>query len=376
MKLICDTKRLAEAFALVATVAPTRSPKEILRNVRLDATREGISLSATDMELAIRVTVPNVDVSKTGSVLLPVAKTAAILRETSEETIAIENRNGKTNLIGSRSKFTLLSESPDEFPVVNGDIGEKYHEIDAARLALLFHRTSFATDQDSSRYALQGVNLESDGNKLIAVATDGRRAVWAESAAVMVGEHCIKTGTAIIPLPATRVIERACLGSRKGTAQIAVSLNDIVVQLPDCVLISRLVEGRYPNWRQIIPREEPQAIVTVPNGQLLNAVRQAAIATSSESRGMDFRLGESLLTLEARSAEVGESSVEIPVMSDLLGDGPLVLRLDPRFVQDFCRVMGLEETLTISVLRENAPVRITSTDGYETVIMPMAASEH
>jgi DNA polymerase-3 subunit beta len=120
MKISCDREQLLQAFQTVAAVAPSRSPKPILQNVKLDVTEDGASLTATDLEVGIRHAVGGVDVQAPGSVVLPVTRFGSILRESADQTIHIESDGNGATIRGERSRFQLPAENPAEFPPVGG----------------------------------------------------------------------------------------------------------------------------------------------------------------------------------------------------------------------------------------------------------------
>lgn len=177
MKITCDREKLASAFQLAASVAPARSPKEILQNVRITATGKSLLLTATDMEVGIRLQITDgVEIEAEGSILMPVQRTMAILRESTDESLRIAAVDTQIHITTSRSKYRLPAANPDEFPqVTTFDDVEAYHEIPTRLFREMVRRTVFATDADSSRYALGGVLLELEGESVIAVGTDGRR---------------------------------------------------------------------------------------------------------------------------------------------------------------------------------------------------------
>jgi DNA polymerase-3 subunit beta len=372
MKVICNARKLTDAFLLAASVAPIRSPKEILRNVKVTASQGELRLSATDCEIAIEVRVTeDVETLKPGTVLLPVGKTSMILRENTDESITIETFDTKAVMTASRSKFQLLTESPDEFPMFDSHIGAAYHELPARSLAAMIHRTVFATDDDSSRYALGGVNIEADQATLIAVGTDGRRLATCSAPATSEGGHLIDQGKVIIPSRASKLIERALSLRQDDLVRITASLNDVVVETDQCIIYSRIVEGRYPSWRQVIPQAKDYSTIQVFNGSFLAAVKQAAIATSQDSQGIDLTFGDGEIKIDAATAEVGEASVTTVASTDM-EEGPVTLKADNRFIREFCQVVDLEASVQIQVTNSSSPMMFVTDDGYRYVVMPMA----
>ena len=369
MKIICQRESLTNAFTLAASIAPTRSPKEILMNVKVMAANGKITLTATDMEVGIRLDLEEgVEVETEGTALLPVQRMMAILRENTDPTLSIETDASGIRVTGSRSKFRLPGSNPDEFPPVSGFEEDKYHVIPIRLFREMVKRTVFATDAESSRFALGGVLLEMEGNQVIAVGTDGRRLARMQGSGEAVGGHQTSGSSTIVPTRAIQLIERA-LNDRDETVDVAARSNDLLVRTQRGVIYSRLVEGRYPNWRQVFPKRESAVQIDMTVGPLFSALRQAAIVTDHESRGINFTFADGTLKLEASTAEIGESQVELPIAYDA---APITLTLDHRYVADFCKVLDNELNFILEIESSSTPALLTTDDGYGYVIMPMA----
>jgi DNA polymerase-3 subunit beta len=372
MKITCERETLLHAFQTAASVAPSRSPKPILQNVKLEVNDGKGILMGTDLEVGIRIEVEGIAVEAPGSVVLPISRFGNILRESSDEKLVVESDGRKIQVCGQRSQFQLPSENPDEFPAVGLFDETRYHEMPARFFREIIRRTVFATDTESSRYALGGVLLELTGDHITAVATDGRRLARQEGPAKSVGEHQ-STGdrTTIVPTRAMQLLERA-LGDKEDVLQLSARENDVLVKSGRVVMYSRLVEGRFPKWRDVFPRRENTQKIELSVGPFYAAVRQAAIVTSDERRGVDFTFSQGKVVLAAHGAEYGESHVELPIAYD----GPeVVITLDPRYLNDFLRVLNPEATLLME-LRDAESAAVASTDdGYAYVIMPLARDQ-
>jgi DNA polymerase III subunit beta len=369
MKLMCDREQLLSAFQTAAAVAPSRSPKPVLQNVKIEAGKEATVLLATDLEVGIRIKVLGLEVEAPGSALLPIARVGAILRESSSDSkLLIETNQQGTVIKGERSEFKLPAENPDEFPSVAAFSDAKYHEVPARLFRELVRRTLFATDNESSRYALGGVLVEMAEKRIIAVGTDGRRLAKMEGPATSVGGHSNADMMTIIPARAMQLMERAFTDADE-QVQIAARANDVLVRTPRVTIYSRLVEGRFPKWRDVFPQRQDVQKIELPVGPFYGAVRQAAIVTSEESRGVDFTFAEGMCVLAARAAEVGQSHVELPVSYN----GPSVsITLDPRYLSDFLKVLDPEKTFTLELKDAVSAAVCHTDDGYGYVIMPLA----
>jgi DNA polymerase-3 subunit beta len=368
MKISCDREQLLQAFQTVATVAPARSPKPILQNVKLDVSADAANLTATDLEVGIRHSVGGVDVQAPGSVVLQVTRFGSILRESTDQTLHLESDGNGVSIRGERSQFNLPAENPAEFPPVADFAEASYYEAPARLLRELIRRTVFATDNESSRYALGGVKLEFDGGEVTAVGTDGRRLAKMTGPIGLHGEPAAVQQNTIVPTRAMQLIERAVAPS-DAEVQLAIRGNEFLVHSPRATISARLLEGRFPEWRKVFPERGAGEQIELAAGPTHAAVRQAAIVTSEESRGIDFTFGGGSLVLAGRAAEVGQSRVELPIGYD---GREITITLDPRFVIDFLKVLDAEKTFTLE-LRDGESAAVCSTDdGYGYVIMPLA----
>ncbi|MCP4191506.1 MAG: DNA polymerase III subunit beta [Planctomycetaceae bacterium] len=368
MKIKCERDKLLAAFQVAAGVAPSRSPKPILQNVKIEAADNAAVLMATDLEVGIRIDIAELEVEVPGSALLSVAQFNSILRESSDETLRIEADEHGVVVSGDRSKFKLAAGNPAEFPNVPEFEETKYHEVPARLMKELIRRTLFATDTESSRYALGGVLLEMENDRIIAVGTDGRRLAKMEGPATGVDGHATGDAMTIVPSRSMQLIERA-LSDGDAEIRIASRGNDFLVKSPTVTITSRLVEGRFPRWRDVLPQRPEAAHIEISVGPMHSALRQAAIVTSVDSRGIDFTFGNGSLVLCGLTADVGESHVELPIPYD--GE-EITLCLDHRFVSDFLKVLDQEKVFTLNILDTDSAALFETGDGYGYVVMPLA----
>lgn len=360
------------SFLLAAMVAPTRSPKEILQKIKLTVTESSAYLEATDMEVAIRLDVTGaVEDSQPGSVLLPTARMGAILRESSDETITIETDGTGTKVSGLRSKYRLPGQEPDEFPATRAFPDNGHYEVNARAFATALKRTVYATDPESSRYALGGVKIEIDeAGAMQVVGTDGRRLSHVQIPHVEKVGELEMPAQVILPTRAATFVERMIANNSSVDAvAINASHNDIWVQAGETSLSARLVDGRYPTWRQVIPNEADHVTIDIAAGSLATAIKQAAITTDNESRGIDFEFFDDWLTIRSSASEIGDSEIRHVIAYQ--GE-KLVSTMDLRYVLDFCKVVDAEDVVTISVAPGTKPVVFRTEGGFLNVVMPMA----
>jgi len=371
MKLTCEREKLLHGFQTVAGIAPSRSPKAILQNVKLEATSGHVTLVATDLEVGIRTELSGFEVEADGDVLLPIGRFGAILRESPDEKLLMESDGRKILVRGAQSEFQLPAADPDEFPTVSAFEEQVYLTLPVRFFREMIRRTVFATDTESSRYALGGILMEVSPEGITAVATDGRR-LARQQGPVEVGEGYQGSENAtIIPSRAMTLMERA-LTDNEDNVMLAARENDVLVKSQGVTIYARLVEGRFPKWRDVFPRMDDALQLEIAAGPFFAAVRQAAIVTSEDRRGVEFTFGEGRILLAGHGAERGESHVELPIAYD---GAEVRVILDPRYLNDFLKVLEPDKVFTLAIKDPESAVVCTTDDGYAYVIMPLAADQ-
>jgi len=290
----------------------------------------------------------------------------SILRELRDDSVDIEATADAIWIRSASSEFRLSAEDPAEFPPVAAFSESSYHVVPAKSLKEMIRRTLFATDVESTRYALGGILLELKDNQLSLAATDSRRLAVVTSNCKSEGEQAESTSP-VVPAKAMSLIERSITDSEE-EVYLAVHTNDVVVKCGLSTIYSRLVEGRFPKYQDVIPAQSNATIDMVVE-PFYSAVRQAQIVTNDESRGVDFQFADGQLTLSSKAADVGESKVELPISYE--GDD-VTITFDPRFVADFLKVLELESQVQLSLIDSESAAVLRSGEDYTYVIMPLS----
>jgi len=168
-----------------------------------------------------------------------------------------------------------------------------------------------------------------------------------------------------------QLIERA-IADNSTEVRLAAKANSVLIRTERATIYSRLVEGRFPRWRDVFPKRDNAVRIELPVGPLHATVRQAAIVTNEESRGVLFTFGDGKVTLSSRAANLGQSRVDLPIAYD---GGEIAIMLDPRYMSDFLRVLEPEKTFTLEVKDAESAAVCTTDDGYSYVIMPLALDQ-
>lgn len=367
MQLSCNRVAFSSAFSIAASAVPSRTPKDILRNVYLSVGKGGTELVGTDQETAIRFTVGGVSTNSSGEALLPTQRVSSILRELPDESFDLVIDEKSITLKASSAKFKLSSEDPKEFPPVPQFSDTDHFRVSAPVFRQMIRRTSFATDTESTRYALGGLLLEFGEGTVTLAATDSRRLAVATASCDKQGSPAPPAKATVVPTKAMSLLERS-LDPNAEFVDIAVHDNDVMMRSGGCTIYSRLVEGRFPRYRDVIPRSG-NVNVPLPVGPFFSAVRQAQIITDEESRGVDFLFNKSLLTLSSQASSIGESKVELPVEYD---HDEIKITFDPKYVADFLKVLGPESLVDLQLTDADTAAVFRVEDSYTYVIMPLA----
>jgi len=357
-----DRGQLLGALKDVAAAVATRGPKPILSNVLL---HDGL-ITATDLELLIDCHLDWHD----DPLLLPHARLRSILETATGDEVML-TRDGAACIVNvGRGEWRLPVEDAAEFPTWEPGKLTSLPRIPCDQFARAVRSVSYACDNESSRFALGAVQIEVQEGECTLCASDGRRLSVAliefdqalDPVEVLVPEHAIQQMAAI-----------AMKHKGDGTAvQLEASKSEIVATFDGQTVTARLIEGRFPKWRDVFPdRDATEHVVEI--GALLSATRAAAVVTTEQSKGVDYTFTDSGITLHGQSSESGESKVECDIVT--AGTSGTV-KLDPRFVADVCRALSSldgEPNVRLSTAGPGDAVVLTfgEDDEYRSVIMPL-----
>jgi DNA polymerase III subunit beta len=371
VKLKCQRDSLLGACQLVAAAVAPRTTKPILSNVKAIAQDDALTLMATDLEVGVRYELRGVDVQRAGSAILPISRILSILRESSDSEVLIDASENGTMVKTAVGKFQLPGGDPNDFPdIPTFDAGGAYHEVLAGVLKTMIRRTAFAADrkEGTARWAVTGVLWEAEPEKCRLVATDTKRLAMTEGPATNFGEVPAKGPSHLVPQKAIQLLDRSLTDDGAGI-RIGLKANDALFENGPVLIHTKLVEGRFPPYRDIIPKKSA-AKLNVPTAEFLSRVRQAAIMTDDETKRVDFEFASGKLVLRAAGAETGSSEVTM----DLPGfTGPEVqIAFDPQYVIEMLRAVENEPNLTLELTDGNKPAVFRTADGYLYLVMPLA----
>jgi len=363
MELAGKREVLAEAFSTAQVIATTRSTRPVLQNLLISASKEGVVITATDMEIGLKWKIPVEDctVKREGTVLVSAARIAQIARVVEAEEISISKGESSCTVRAGRSVFDVVMEGVEDFPEVPDPPAKAALEIESDKFVLMTRKTVFAAAREATRYSLNGVYMEVKEGYLEMVATDGRRLA-------MVKERVpkdAKLAASIVPQKALSFVERLAQGG-DGAFSISVAERQIFFTGAKGTVVSRLVEGHFPPYSEVIPRESNRK-ATISREGFISALRQALLMTSEDSKSALLSFAGEDLTLTSRAPDEGSSEIKVGIKYE--GD-PIEIRFNPQFIIDALAVTDSEE-VTLEMKEPSTPAVLKDRTGFLYVVMPI-----
>ena len=310
MKVSATREHLLEALQSVIGVVERRQTMPILSNVLLNARENRLRITATDLEVEL-VAAAQIDLQQAGDVTVPGRKLYDIVRTLPDHTsISLSREADKVVVRGGRSRFTLSSLPAGEFPVI-GEIGAQHSlSLGARDCRRLIDKTHFAMAQQDVRYYLNGTLLETDGQALRAVATDGHRLSWCELALQGAARPSGELQQIIVPRKGMLELQRLLDG--EGEITLDLGSNHVRIQIGDVRLTSKLIDGKFPEYSRVIPSQPPR-VMSGPREALRAALQRTAILSNEKYRGVRLTFSAGLLTVQAHNPEHEEAEDQVEV---------------------------------------------------------------
>jgi DNA polymerase-3 subunit beta len=385
MKLSLDRNELWRGLNTVLDAVASKPAQPVLSNVLLEADGDRLTLSATDLDLSIRTKVI-ANVETPGRITVPARTLAGIVREWPDADLALALEDGRVVLSGrlggdsGEGRYSLSATPPDEFPEMPESLegltltfGDG-SGLDGSLLKTMIDKTSFAVSRDETRPVLNGVLWRLEPEQMSMVATDGSR--LAEFRRTWEAGQGGVTGSAEVILPPQTCNELGkLLEDPESLTQAILGESQVMFQVGDTQLLSRLIEGPYVDYEQVVPRDNDKRM-TIPVDQLLPAVRRVSILSSSYTHQVRLQLKEATVELTASSQELGGEAREV-IPADYSSD-ELEVAYNSHYLMEILRKLGSEEVIldlrdsvTAAVVRPAD--QLDGEDAYY-LLMPMRPS--
>lgn len=357
---------MLEAVSVVSSVVPSKTTKPILQNVLLRADDDGISLFATDLEMAAKVQLDSVKVSKQGTVLLPGKETSALLRELSDPTVTLESTDLRCRIESGGGSFVLLGEDPEQFPAEAKVASGKRLEMPSGVFHRMIQETMFAAAREETRYAINGVLVDAGGGCVRLVATDGRR--LAISYENLHSDDDVEF-KAVVPLRALSTLARALSEGSKDNIVIEVGDKQVVFTTGQMQLVSQLLDTRFPDYEGVMPKSA-DTTVEIQKAVLEGALRRSAILCAAEMRMVKFDVGENALRMTAESSARGRADVSIDAVVKGAGGS---INFNPDYILEALRQCALDE-VRLDMSDDSMPAKFTLGESFTYVVMPISGA--
>jgi DNA polymerase-3 subunit beta len=374
MKFKINRDHFANGLAQVLNVVGSKATMPILSNVLIEAEKDQVSLTTTNLDLGIRCKI-KADVKETGSVTLPVKRLATIVRELPNVDVTFDaSPNHQVKLASGGSNFRIMGIGREEFPPLPEFGDEKAYSLEQAELATMLKSVAYAQSTDETRYILNGVYFNFKDGKLSLVATDGRRLALASKEMEV---PAASAGAIILPAKTVgellRLLDKGAkvkinFNDRRASFQIATD-KDTSGLVDSVYLYSKVVEGNYPNYQQVIPKETHQRI-KLERELFSQCIHRAALVCSEKSNSVKIKLTSNLLEITAQSPDFGEAHESMAIGYS----GPeLQVAFNPAFVMDPLRALTKDEVF-FELKDEVSPGVFKTLDNFICVIMPVRLS--
>jgi DNA polymerase III subunit beta len=369
MQIVCSKPELLKGIQIVQSAVSTKSTLPVLSNILIETKSNQLKLASTDLEVGVRCLI-KAEVVKEGALTVP-AKTFSdfvrTLPENQEIKISTEDTT-RMEIRGGKARCMLLGLPKEDFPVLPDFPEENAITMDPKVLQEMIKKTAFAVSTDETRYILNGIYFILSEGTARMVATDGRRLAYIARAV----EEKKLSLSAIIPSKAIREVERL-LGSEglnSGPVHLSITENQVAFKLGETLIISRLIEGHFPNYDQVIPKSSEIKIQLVTKDFMTLTQR---VALASGDRGSAVRFAVEKGRLKAMGSAQGRIEVEDELPVDYTG-GPMEIAFNPGFVIDVLKnVESAQVVLEFTAPLNPGVLRPVGDDQMLAVIMPMRA---
>ncbi len=372
MEISCKREELLKGIQTVQTVVGTKSTLPILANLLLEVKGKKMDMTATDLEVGIRCSI-DVEVSRPGAITLPAKTLSEVVRELPSEEVKIEvEEKNRVKINSGQAIFNLMGLAKEDYPVLPKFTTDGEFSVDRELLADMIRKTIFSVSQDETRYVLCGIYFRVEKGKVTMVSTDGRRLSYIskdieiekkKEAKIIIPTKAVNELNRILTQIATKEEEK-----KEGKVKISIEENQVGFVIDDTVLISRLIEGHFPSYEQVIPRSS-EIKLKINTEELLQATRRVALLTTEKANSIRYSLKKNKLVISANTEGLGEARDVVGI--DYAG-GDMEIAYNPQFLISVLRNIGCAEIyLELTNSLNPCLIRPTTGEDYISIVMPM-----
>jgi DNA polymerase-3 subunit beta len=363
MKLKIDKSTLLTGIQTVQNVIIAKASLPILSNILIETQQGNLRLTATDLDIGITCLVP-VDIQEAGAITLPAKRFCDIIKELPGEKVLITTKkNNQVNIETDSCQFKIMGLAQEEFPKLPEFKDKEVVKLDQGVLKEALRLTTFSVSNDESRYILNGILFKVDKGGLTLVATDGKRLAIVEKK-ISCGVN--KEINIIVPIKTIHELNRNL--KEEGELSLTLGSNQILFDLGSVMVISRLIEGEFPDYKQVVPQAAENK-VRVGREEFLLAVRRAALLSTPDYQAIKLEVFKNKLVVSKSTPDVGESREELAV--EYQGK-ELVIGFNPGYLADVLK--NLNDPSVGLELSDSEKPGVIRTDGYTYIVLPMRLS--
>jgi len=331
MHFSSNLKKLLKGVSIIANLCQSKTTKPILQDIKITTDNDGVFLLGTDLEVAVKCFLKDVNVKIPGTVVVPAIKFMNMLREISDQEIEISTDQRVLSIKANDANFKLICDDPEEFPIIPDYDFSDAVEIDANKLHTFANKTLYAAAKDMSCYAYNGVLIElyEDGIKF--VATDGRRLSIAGDVEI---EQENILSSSVVPVKGLNQIIKS-MEEEDEKILFKTFKNQFITKLNTIEIAARLLEGEFPNYKEAIPKEN-NIFVKIDKDELTASLRKASITAGNEVRSVKFTFKPGNLQMFSQQEGIGESQANVPIEYE---GNKFSITFNPDFVLDYLKVM-------------------------------------
>lgn len=363
MEVKLDKETLQKGIQTVQNAVSQKGGLPILFNILFETIKnKKIKLVATDLEIGITSIIDG-EIQEDGAISIPAKKISDIVKELPNEKINLSaKKNNQITIKCEKSTFKMMGLPKEEFPKIPELVDKDILTLPQKLLKTMLNMTSFAISKDETRYILSGVLLVATENKLRLVATDGRRLAMIEKEAPKSSNLTKK-----IIVPAKAVSELLRILREDGEVKISFSENQLSFELDDTLLITRLIEGEYPNYEQVIPKPTQEKL-RLNKDRFYSATKRASLFTTPDSQSVKFDVLKNKLIISKGAQDGSESREEI----DCSYNGEeMTIGFNPNYLMDALKNIDEEEIGFELTSPEKPGVIRADGNSYVYIILPM-----
>jgi DNA polymerase-3 subunit beta len=363
MKFQVETSVLLNGIQTVQNIITAKSALPILSNILIETQKESLKLTATDLDVGISCVVP-VDIQEPGAITIPAKRFSDIIKELPGDNVNITTKKNNAVIIETGvCQFKLMGLGVEEFPKMPDFKDKEAIKLEQAVLKQMLNLTSFAVSLDETRYILSGILFQINKNNLNLVATDGKRLAIIERKPKHDTDKEVRI---IVPIKTIHELSRNL--QEEGELSLILGNNQALFDLGRVIIISRLIEGEFPDYRQVIPPASGNKL-KIERTPFLLAIRRAALLSTPDYQAVRLEVFKNKLVISKSTPDIGESREEITVESQ---GKEMAIGFNPNYLIDVLKNLT-EETIDFELTDSEKPgvIRI---NGYIYIVLPMRLS--